>query len=48
LALIGRRYQVKVAGNQQQQQLELLHSRFVANPKTQLFFNTPSEVANAF
>jgi hypothetical protein len=36
-----------LAGNQQQQ-FEALHSRFVANPKKQLFLNTSSEAANAF
>lgn len=38
---------VALAGNQQQQ-FEALHSRFVANPKKQLFLNTSSEAANAF
>jgi hypothetical protein len=32
----------------QQQQLQALHSRFVANSKKQLFLNTSSEAANAF
>jgi hypothetical protein len=37
-----------LASDQQQQQLQALHSRFVANTKKQLFLNTSSEAANAF